>query len=75
MQGGCFEGVRHAEFDLVVGGLQVADAWEQVAQAIFEIWVLAQVDFIRIASGHGFHGSVTGPEVRAAQGADTRDFH
>jgi hypothetical protein len=55
--------------------LQVADAWEQVAQAIFEIWVLAQVDFIRIASGHGFHGSVTGPEVRAAQSADTRDFH
>ena len=28
MQGGRFEGMRHAELDLVVRGLQIADAWE-----------------------------------------------
>ena len=75
MQSGSFQSVRHAELDLVVGRLQAADARKQVAQAAFKVRLLTQVDFGAFALDHGFHGSVTGPEVGAAQGADTRDFH
>ena len=75
MQGGSFQSMRHAELDLVIGGLQVANARKEVAQATFKVRVLVQVDFTICTLDHGFYCGVTGPEVRAAQGANTRDFH
>ena len=53
---------------------QGADAWKQVSQTAFESRVCRQL-VLGLTAHERLDGGVTGPEVRAAQGADTRDFH
>jgi hypothetical protein len=67
--------VGHAELDLVIGGAQAADAWKKITQPIFKFGLLAQINFAIFTLDHGFHSGVAGPEVGAAKGTDTRDFH
>ena len=74
-QGAEFQRVRDGNRVEVVGGNQVAEFREALAQAGFEAGQVGDGGFGTVAADDGLDGSVAAPQVGAAQGANAGNVH